>query len=165
MKSTALVLAAGIALVAAAACSSVAVRTSPGNVSGEALWNALQSQKYAQTWNLWPGKPKLYKGREPHGALLTTYVNGPAYEAILSRQGRMPAGAIVVKENYKPDRTLAAITVMWKVPGYNSEAGDWFWAKYAPDGTALKQGKVPGCIDCHRAAADNDYLYTGPLKP
>ncbi len=163
MRCTALVLAA--ALVAAAACSSAAVRTSPGDVSGESLWNALQSQEYARTWNLWPGKPRLYRGREPHGALLTTYVNGPAREAILSHRGRMPAGAIVVKENYRPDRTLAAITVMWKVPGYNPDAGDWFWAKYAPDGTVLKQGKVAGCINCHRAAADNDYLYTGSIRP
>ncbi len=42
MRCTALVLAA--ALVAAAACSSAAVRTPPGDVSGESLWNALQSQ-------------------------------------------------------------------------------------------------------------------------
>ncbi len=163
MRRIVLVLAAGAAV--AAACSSMGVRSSPGDVSGESLWNALQRQEYARTWSLWPGKPRLYEGREPHGALLTTYVNGPAREAILARRGRMPAGAIVVKENYRPDRTLAAITVMWKVPGYNPDAGDWFWAKYAPDGAVQAQGRVAGCINCHRAAADNDYLYTGSIQP
>ncbi len=38
--------------------------------------------------------------------------------------GPMPAGAIVVKENYMPDKKLAAITVMYKVAGYNPEVGN-----------------------------------------
>jgi len=53
---------------------------------------------------------------------------------------------LVVKDNYKPNRTLAAITAMNKIKGYNPEAGDWFWVKYAPDGKALKKGKPAGCI-------------------
>jgi hypothetical protein len=36
----------------------------------------------------------------------------------------LPAPAIVVKENYKSDKKLAAITVMYKVLGFNPEAGD-----------------------------------------
>jgi len=30
---------------------------------------------------------------------------------------------------------------MYKVAGYNPGAGDWFWAKYSPQGKADKFGK------------------------
>ena len=114
-----------------------------------------------------PAKGKLYKGTEPHGALLTTYVNNPALAAIKGKKGTMPAGAIVVKENYMPDKKLAAITVMYKVAGYNPEGGDWFWAKYTPDGKVEAEGKsgmADMCIGCHGKAKGNDFLYTGELK-
>jgi len=111
-------------------------------------------------WDLWPGKGKLYRGRHPHGAFLTTYVNGIALAAI--KEGKvMGDGAIIVKENYTPEKKLAAITVMYKVKGYNPAAGDWFWGKYGPDGSVMKAGKVGGCIKCHSVKASNDYIYTG----
>jgi len=132
--------------------------------NGKDLWSYLTKGKFEQSFTLWPGKGKLYKGTEPHGALLTTYVNQPALEAIQGKKGSMPAGAIIVKENYKPDRDLAAITVMYKVAGFNPEAGDWFWGKYAPDGKVLAEGKVAGCLGCHGKVKGNDFLFTGELK-
>lgn len=39
----------------------------------------------------------------------------------------MAAESIVVKENYKPDKTLAAITVMHKVAGFDPAGGDWLF--------------------------------------
>ena len=50
---------------------------------------------------------------------------------------------------------------MYKIKGYNPSAGDWFWAKYNPDGTVAAQGRVKACIDCHSAKKDNDYIFTG----
>jgi hypothetical protein len=131
---------------------------------GKALWAYLTGGKYQEKFALWPGKGKLYQGKEPHGALLTTYVNAKALEAIDGKKGVMAPGSIVVKENYKPDKTLAATTVMFKADKYNPEANDWFWAKYAPDGSIQKEGKVGGCIGCHGQVKDNDYLFTGKLK-
>ncbi len=131
---------------------------------GKALWAYLTGVKYQETFALWPGKGKLYKGKEPHGALLTTYVNKKALGAIEGKKGVMSPGAIVVKENYKPDKTLAAITVMFKVDKYNPEVNDWFWVKYAPDGKVQKEGKVGGCIGCHGQVKGNDYFFTGKLK-
>lgn len=131
---------------------------------GKALWAYLTGARYQEKFILWPGKGKLYKGKEPHGALLTTYVNAKALEAIEGKMDVMAPGSIVVKENYKPDKTLAAVTVMFKVDKYNPEANDWFWAKYNPDGTVDKEGKVGGCIGCHGQVKDNDYLFTGKLK-
>jgi len=113
---------------------------------------------------MWPGKTALYPGTLPHGALLTTYVNDVAYKAIRAKKGKLPNGSIVVKENYMPDKSLAALTVMYKVKGYNSEANDWFWAKYMPDGKIEAEGKVDMCIGCHGMKKWNDYVLTAPLK-
>ena len=113
-------------------------------------------------WGTWPGYPGIYPGKSPHGVFLKLYANGLALKA--AREGKpMPNGAIIVKENYgKDQKTLMAITPMYKVKGYNPDAGDWFWAKYSPDGTVAKSGKVKGCIDCHRTQEDKDWLFTTP---
>ena len=136
--------------------------------SGAALWEHLQSADYRANWELWPGKGEKYEGTEPHGMLLTTYLNDLAHDALTNAAGRMPADAIIVKENYMPDGTLAAITTMYKVEGYNSEAGDWHWVKFLPDGSidmdGMAQGKVAMCIGCHTGKADNDYVFTGSLS-
>jgi hypothetical protein len=73
----------------------------------------------------------------------------------------MPDGAIIVKENYGDDKkTMVAITTMYKVKGYNPEAGDWFWAEYGPDGKEMASGKVGACIDCHGKQKAAHYLFT-----
>ena len=63
-----------------------------------------------------------------------------------------------------PDKILGAVTVMYRVKGYDPEAGDWFWAKYKADGSIEKEGKVAGCIGCHTASIGNDWIFTGPVK-
>ncbi|MEW6740366.1 MAG: DUF305 domain-containing protein [Nitrospirota bacterium] len=40
-----------------------------------------------RAWDLWPKKGKLYKGTEPHGALLTTFVNDTALHSIRKKKG------------------------------------------------------------------------------
>lgn len=132
--------------------------------NGPNLWKHITEVDPYTRWELWPGKGKMFKGREPHGALLTVYVTKGAMKTIEKKKGAFSQNAIIVKENYKPDKTLAAITVMYKAKGYNPEAGDWFWAKYGPDGSVAKEGKVAGCINCHQGAADNDWVFTGPIK-
>lgn len=134
----------------------------PDTTAG-ALWAHLEQADY-RTWPLWPGKATLYTGTEPHGMLLTTYLNGAALDAVTNKAGRMPAGAVIVKENYMPDSTLAAITIMYKAPGYNSQVGDWFFMKRLADGTVEASGRVAGCQGCHASKAANDYLFTGSLS-
>ena len=141
------------------------------DTTGAALWAYLQSENYQDTWTLWPGRGELYEGQEPHGLLLTTYLNDVALGAVENRSGTMPEGSIVAKENYMPDKTLAAVTVMYKVAGYNPDHNDWFFTKFLPDGTLDKmpngmamEGKIPGCQGCHSAKRDNDYLYTGSIS-
>ncbi len=138
------------------------------------VWSKLQSEDYRSTWKMWPGKEAFYKGQHPHGALLTTYVNDAAYDAIVNKKATLPAGSILVKENYMPDKKLGAITIMKKIDGFNPGAGDWFWAKLTGEGkpitvekdgkTMTLAGKVPGCIGCHTAQAANDFLFTSPVN-
>jgi acetyl esterase/lipase len=76
----------------------------------------------------------------------------------------MPAGAVLIKEDYDKDKTtLKSVTAMYKVSGYNPPEGDWFWARYAPDGRVMDAGKVPSCIECHRTQYRHDWRFTGAM--
>ncbi len=141
------------------------------DTTAASVWAFLQEAEYQDHWQLWPEKGKLYTGREPHGMLLTTYLNSAAYDALMNKAGEMPDGAVIVKENYMPDSTLAAVTVMYKVAGYNPDHNNWFFTKLHPDGTPFDgpngmamEGRLAGCQNCHGAKKDNDYIYTGALK-
>ena len=81
-----------------------------------------------RAWELWPKKGKLYKGTEPHGALLTTFVNNTAHFSIKKKKG-MEDGSIIAKENYTADKKFVALSVMYKIKGYNPAAGDWSLGK------------------------------------
>jgi hypothetical protein len=176
MKSTRVLLLAILlcALIAVFSPVSAAEDAKPGSASqgteelpeasGPALWDYLQRVDYSSNWKMWPGKSAFYPGTQPHGALLTTYVNPIAYKAIEAKTGMLPNHSIIVKENYDPQKELKSITVMYQVKGFNPEAGDWFWAKYAPDGKVDAAGKVEMCIECHGKQKDNDYIWTAPLK-
>jgi hypothetical protein len=132
---------------------------------GEPFLRYITQQDPYKQWDLWPGTKEMDPGTEPHGAFLITYVNDPARAGIERKSGQMPDRAIVVKENYTPDRELSAITAMYKVAGYKVSAerpdgGEWFWIQFSPDGIINDQGKIEGCITCHERARDNDYLFT-----
>lgn len=131
---------------------------------GQAFLQYISKTSPYKQWELWPGKGEMYEGTEPHGAFLTTYVNDQALQAINQKPGQMPEGAIIVKENYTPEKELAAITAMYKKQGFNPEAGDWYWIKFSPEGQIESEGKVKGCINCHNKAQGNDYLFTGNIS-
>ncbi len=112
-------------------------------------------------WDLWPGTEELYEGTEPHGVLLTTYVNKKALRGIeegMLEEG-MPYGSIIVKENYSPDKELINVTSMYKKEGFNPEAGDWFWLVHTPEKEIDNAGKIGMCIGCHGQVKHRDYLF------
>ncbi len=115
-------------------------------------------------WQMWPDEGKLTEGTAPHGhgTLVTTYVNRAALGSIEEKKG-MADGSIIVVENYDSDKNLTGLTTMYKVGGYNQEAGDWYWLEATPGGRVVRFGKVQPCIDCHRAQAKNDYIWTGEV--
>ncbi|MDX1582044.1 MAG: cytochrome P460 family protein [Thermoanaerobaculia bacterium] len=149
----------GFVAIALVVAGGIAHGMSHEGPSAEKLWKKIEGY---ESWNAYPGLPDgFYEGTRPHGAQLKTYGN----EKVAENPDNPPAGAIIIKENYTPDRKLVAITVMKKIEGYNPDADDWFWAKYQPDGeVAMKDGKalagkVGSCIGCHASAKDDDYIY------
>ncbi len=147
-------------LVGSAATSQTGDEENWPEPDARAVWSYLQQQDYQENWTLWPGTSELYEGTEPHGMLLTTYVNATARNALTGLAGPMPRGSIIVKENYKPTEELAAVTVMYKAAdGYNPEGNNWFWLKRLADGTVEVAGRVEACQACH-GTSENDYLRT-----
>lgn len=142
------------------------VQAEAPDTTAAAVWAHLQEENYRDNWAMWPGKDRLYAGQEPHGMLLTTYLNPLALDAVTNRAGALPAGSIVVKENFAADSAFAAATVMYKAEGYDPEHNDWFWMKRNADGTVEAQGRVQMCIACHSAegGGQNDYIRTGPIR-
>lgn len=134
----------------------------PIPAGGDLRHHIVSQEPYKKNFTLWPGKGELYAGKEPHGSLLTTYVNEIALRSIEKQKG-MENNSIIVKENYTPEKKLAAVTVMYKVKGYNPDGGDWFWVKYDPNYDILAEGKVEGCLNCHGSAKANDYVFTGKV--
>ena len=137
------------------------------DTTGAAVWAHIQEEDYRENWDLWPGTEEFYTGNSPHGMLLTTYVNGVALAALNAGETRLPDGAVVIKENYMPNRELAAVTVMYKQPGYHPDFSDWFFTKHNPDGSLATmpngmalEGRLPGCQGCHMAKKDADFLFT-----
>ncbi len=129
-----------------------------------ALWAEI---KEYSDWTQPEGFEGWNEGKSPHGAVLRYYVNAVA-EGDLTKDG-----AVIVKENYseQSEDALKSVTVMQKRQGYDPETGNWFYVKYAPDGTVLSnpkgkklaglvgKGADKGCVPCHAAAAGDDYLF------
>ncbi len=130
--------------------------------SGGDLRHYIISHEPYKKWATWPEKGELYKGTEPHGTLLTTYVNDIALNSLKKMKG-MSNNSIIIKENYAPNKKLVAISVMYKVKGFNPDGGDWFWAQYDAKFDILNEGKVKACLDCHSTAKNNDYIFTGTV--
>ena len=132
----------------------------------------LDQENFREEWSLWPGKGRQFEGGDPHGVLLTNYLNPLALEAVEGRSGSMPHGAIIVKDNFARDVTddfradaeLLATTLMYKRGGSTTDANDWFWMKWLPDGTVEDSGAVEGCRNCHAEAADNDFIMTESIR-
>ena len=147
--------------------------------TASSTWKLINDQSYAFTWHYEPGSPPgFYKGSPPHGKVLRTFYNNIAFDATQTRSGTFPLGSVLVKENHLSQRKLSeskgviknftpnlkSVTVMVKMPsGYNPKAGDWFWAKYQPDGTVVVAGKVESCAACHAQRAKNDYVFDAQL--
>ncbi|WP_051694461.1 cytochrome P460 family protein [Desulfohalovibrio reitneri] len=124
------------------------------------LMRELEQGRAYTAWELWPGTEKMYEGQHPHGAYLTTYVNDTAMQAIKRMDVPLPAGSIIVKENYNKDKKLMAVTAMEKMDGFAPDSGDWYYIKYTSDGEIQASGDVESCRTCHAQASHHDYLFS-----
>lgn len=149
-----------LVLVAVVAAATASVTRIPPADGGQ-LWKYITTFNPYTKWKMWPGHEGMYAGKSPHGAYLKVYLNPIAYAAVDQKRA-MPNGAIIVKENYGKDKkTLMAVTPMYRVKGFNPDAGDWFRGKYGPKGKVMAAGKVKGCIKCHSVQKSKDWIFTG----
>jgi cytochrome c5/cytochrome c553 len=142
----------------------------PPGPDGAALLDYILNQNPYTQWGTWTADrwtdfSGYIQSGAPHGNTVRLFVNDVALEAVQADDfdGVLPYGSIIVKENYggsvDDPGALAALTVMYKVEGYNPDAGDWFWLKAAGDGSAIDaEGKIDGCIGCHSQEGNADYL-------
>lgn len=133
---------------------------------GKALYDYFTKENNYKNWNKWPGKEDFYpkSAGSPHGDFLITYVSDNAISTIQRKMGELPDETIIIKENYDTNKKLAALTVMYKENGYDSNNNDWFWARYDSNGSVLADGKIEGCINCHATVKDNDYIFASELN-
>lgn len=143
-----------IMLTLALACPAVSGDMPPADP--DALWAYITKTDPYTKWGQWPDYSGMQKSRSPHGDQNKVFVNKTGLTA---KKPPMPYGSIQVKESFDSAGKLLNITVMYKVKGYNPDAGDWFWAKYTTKGHARPFGKTRGCIACHQGAGGrNDYV-------
>ena len=147
-----LVLTTGL-LLAGHAAAGQAPRLPPPDAA--ALWRYITQTSPYTAWGSWPDYQGLQRARSPHGPFNRVYVN---QIGLGSAQTPVAHGTMEVKAVHYADGKLKGVVVQYKVKGFNPKGGDWFWARYTPEGQVSSAGKLAGCIACHEAMADNDYI-------
>lgn len=124
-----------------------------------------------------------YRGTEPHGFVLEILESqipvSDHIDWVVVKRNYGPAGIEVNAVANEREKYLKAITVMFRrKAGYDPDNQDWFWVKYAPNGSVLEnpkgravadrvaKGMAKGCIACHSMAPGGDYLFvTDRIQP
>ena len=127
---------------------------------GAALWQHINEVDPFEEWDQVPGYDGVTRAKSPHSRHVKLYVNRIGMEAYQADKP-FPNGTIIVKVNYGADqKTAVSVTPMYKVEGYNSEAADWFWGFYSPEGKVHQEGKVFSCLNCHKEAQASNYVFS-----
>ncbi len=115
-----------------------------------------------QNWTQVTTKPVVSQGHSNNW--VAVFVNDTAKNTYLSSGASFPVCAKIVKPIYENVQGLSIrkLTVMIKMlKGYDPQNGDWWYATYDKSGTYIReQGKLPGCITCHKQAIETDYLFS-----
>ena len=160
MTRYALIVAMALALLVAGPLP--AAKAEMPEPDAEALWKYITETDPYTKWGQWPDFAGVVKSNSPHGPFVRVFVNKIG---LGMTKPPAPQGMIEVKEGLDKDNKIRNITVQYKVGnGYNPDGGDWFWAKYSPEGKADAAGKVGGCIRCHKGGGDNDYITAHEFK-
>ena len=158
------------------------------------LWDYLLANNYKH-WTAGPGKTINHFSNQdadltsynsngnPHGTYLKSYMNRKA----AGNPENLPVGSIVILENYRKDKSLESISVMYRSPGFNPSANDWYWVKYNADGSVATapakvaydangieqtyasnianhsggklMGRANSCIACHQQSGGTDLAF------
>ena len=127
-------------------------------ITAERLFRRFTEEEDYTKYPHWPGREGIRPGQSPHGDLHEVFIHPYLYEALPIRSKTAPNGSLVIKCNMNAQKEVVAFTIMAKVKGYDPEANDWFWAKMSKEGIVEAEGRVKGCIECHKLLKNNDYL-------
>jgi len=151
-----------VAALVAAGCQTAAVPDVPAPMpTGASLFTLISQTDPYQQWGQFPDRQGTLPSALPHGPMSRVWINGQVETALTNFTGQLPDGSIIVKENVGSSSqvTEAALTVMWKVAGFDPANNDWFWANMTPDGQIVAEGKVPSCTACHGGVRNNDFVF------
>ena len=139
----------------------------PQGPSGAELFNLISQTDPFELWGQFPLAEGTIESSPPHGPFSNVFVNEQVEAALASPTGTLPNGSIIVKESFDGNMVEAgdSLAVMWKVEDFDPGNSDWFWANFTFDGRVVAEGKLSGCIICHGAARDNDFVFLQPLLP
>lgn len=166
-----------------ASCCTTTLQAQDSQQFETKFWQFLMGNNYKQ-WSPGPGQDgDFFSGQVPHGALLKLYINRSA----ASNVDGLQVGSVVVLENYRSDKSLKSVSVMYRTEGFNPSANDWYWIEYNPDGSTVKDtssksaavtsmleaaddeesvavaaassGRNESCIACHGQAGGSDFAF------
>lgn len=106
----------------------------------------------------------------PHArSSINVYVNSIGVKALQTKRLPYPVGTVIVKEknprmiHYIDDTTEAERTasiggMIKRKKGFDPDNGDWEYF-YKTSKGALESGKMKRCIQCHKEASKQDFVY------
>jgi hypothetical protein len=147
------------AVAGIAGCPFVSPSTEP---TGANLFTLISQTDPYQQWAQFPDAQGVVDSNAPHGAMARIFINQTVEDSLGNFTDALPVDSIIVKENLGENATekADALTVMWKVSGFDADNNDWFWMNVTPDGQINAEGRVDGCISCHQGARSNDFVFT-----
>ena len=104
------------------------------------------------------------------------YTDKAGAEALKAGKAKLPVGTVIVKEKSKKAEYPISLGkeggvgkegiggMIKREPGYDPENGDWEYFYSDKDGK-VTSGKMKNCIECHKKAAEKDYVFRTWLKP
>jgi len=125
---------------------------------GSGDWKRFSSQFYASE----------------HGRYLEVAGNASAEPYLRYEDGPpLPVGAVITKRSYRVLQSGAVVVdpqfAMERMPkGYDERVGDWKFTLIAPDGSIVGDSrgrdgdKVEFCVECHKSAWRQDFLFFIP---
>lgn len=87
---------------------------------------------------------------------IRVWINPESAQAYINNAATLPAGTVVVKEEYGGScnaADLLAWTVMRKEAGFDPPRGDWHWQRVRARAGVAEDGRVTRCISCHDTTA------------
>jgi len=128
--------------------------------TGAALFRSITEVDPYTNWAQFPEAEGVVPSLPPHGEMSETRINNVVVSGMENFSGTLGDGAIIVKRSVGGDTDEAeALTIMWKVSGFDPANNDWFWANITESGVVNAQGTIETCVRCHNAARGNDFVF------